>query len=77
MSGQNRALNRIVFGGRAARLPTVAEGFESCVVSVNDVVPWAGQVQHVGTRLPGIGRESAKNVMDKYTDTKYVSYGLA
>lgn len=60
----------------ASRLIRVAEALDYGVVGANDALPSTAQAPFGGTKQSGIGREGGHWVMDEYTETKYVSWGV-
>ncbi|MEO1007229.1 MAG: NAD-dependent succinate-semialdehyde dehydrogenase [Planctomycetota bacterium] len=64
------------FTGNASRLIRVAEALEYGIVGANDAAPSTAQAPFGGVKHSGFGREGGRYVMDEYTNTKYVSWGL-
>ncbi len=61
----------------ASRCFRVAEALEYGIVGMNDAAPSTAQAPFGGVKQSGIGREGGKYVMDEYTETKYVSWGVS
>lgn len=57
----------------ASRLVRVAESLEAGIVGANDATPSAAEAPFGGMKHSGLGREGGHQVMDEYTEVKYVS----
>ncbi|MGP1347605.1 MAG: NAD-dependent succinate-semialdehyde dehydrogenase [Phycisphaerales bacterium] len=60
----------------ASRLMRIAEALDYGVVGANDAMPSTAQAPFGGMKQSGLGREGGHWVMDEYTETKYLSWGL-
>lgn len=60
----------------ASRLMRVAEALEYGIVGANDAAPSTAQAPFGGVKHSGFGREGGRQVMEEYTEVKYVSWGL-
>lgn len=60
----------------ASRLIRVAEALDYGVVGANDGLPSTAQAPFGGMKQSGLGREGGHWVMDEYTETKYLSWGV-
>jgi len=54
----------------------MAEGLEYGIIGINDTVPATAQAPFGGMKESGIGRESGREGMEAYLETKYISIGL-
>jgi succinate-semialdehyde dehydrogenase/glutarate-semialdehyde dehydrogenase len=54
----------------------MAEGLEYGIIGINDTVPATAQAPFGGMKESGIGRESGREGMEAYLETKYISIGV-
>jgi succinate-semialdehyde dehydrogenase / glutarate-semialdehyde dehydrogenase len=54
----------------------MAEGLEYGIIGINDTVPATAQCPFGGMKESGTGREGAREGLEEYLETKYVSIGL-
>lgn len=54
----------------------MAEGLEYGIIGINDTVPATAQCPFGGMKESGIGREGAREGLEAYLETKYISIGI-